>query len=124
MTEYEAIDNLKNLFSNYELALPNTDSLEILQFAIKALEEVREYRSLEEQGLLIRLPCKVGGSVYYVRKGRIIECVVSCVNIHRIINIIAKEKETGKEYGFVPNIIGKVIFLTREEAEAALERMW
>lgn len=39
MTEIEAIQNLENLFSQYELTLPHTDSLETLQFAIKALEK-------------------------------------------------------------------------------------
>lgn len=30
------------------------------------LEELKQYRDLEEQGLLLRLPCKVGDTVYYI----------------------------------------------------------
>ena len=39
MTEQEAIKNLKNLFSEHELCLPCTDSLETLQTAIEAIEK-------------------------------------------------------------------------------------
>lgn len=46
MTEQKAIKNLKHLFSEYELGLPNTDSLETLQLVISALEEIQQYRKL------------------------------------------------------------------------------
>lgn len=38
MTEQEAINNLKHIFSEFELDLPNIDSLETLHMAISALE--------------------------------------------------------------------------------------
>lgn len=46
MTEQEAISGLKRLFSEHELDLPCTESLEVLHTAIKALEEVQQYRSI------------------------------------------------------------------------------
>lgn len=46
MTENEAIKGLKNLFSEHELDLPCTDSLEVLHMAIQALEEVQQYRAI------------------------------------------------------------------------------
>lgn len=39
MTNQEAIQGLKNLFSEHELDLPCTDSLEVLNMAIEALEK-------------------------------------------------------------------------------------
>lgn len=39
MSDKEVIEGLKRLFSEHELALPNTDSLEILNRALEALEE-------------------------------------------------------------------------------------
>lgn len=39
MTNQEAIKGLNNLFSEYELTLPCTDSLEILHMAVAALEK-------------------------------------------------------------------------------------
>lgn len=38
-----------------------------------AFEELKEYRRLEEQGLLIKLPCKVGDTVYQIMYDRITE---------------------------------------------------
>lgn len=35
-----------------------------LDDAINALEQLKEYRKLEEQDRLIKLPCKVGDTVY------------------------------------------------------------
>lgn len=32
------------------------------------LEELKEYRDLEEQGLLLKLPCKAGDTVYIIDK--------------------------------------------------------
>ena len=32
----------------------------------KLMNELKEYKDLEEQGLLIKLPCKVGDTVYWV----------------------------------------------------------
>ena len=34
----------------------------------KAILRLAEYEDLEEQGLLVRLPCKVGDDCYFVRK--------------------------------------------------------
>ena len=63
---------------------------------------------LEEQGLLVRLPCKVGAEVYYIlgipnkTPCTIDKCVFELSDIHKI---------------------GKSLFLTREEAERKLEEM-
>ena len=81
-------------------------------------EKLREYEDLEEQGLLLRLPCKVGDTVYFALLGRIIEkqvfSIVSFSNSKRIYC-------GGTSEYFRPEDIGKTFFLTREEAEAALE---
>lgn len=42
MTNEEAIKGLKNLFSIYELDLPYTDSLEIEEMAIEALQHYEQ----------------------------------------------------------------------------------
>ena len=44
MTIDEAIDGLKRIFSNYELDLPCTDSLDIESRIIVLLEELKAYR--------------------------------------------------------------------------------
>ena len=36
---------------------------------LKIAEKLKEYEDLEEQGLLLRLPCKVGDALYRINKG-------------------------------------------------------
>lgn len=73
MTEQEAINGLNLLFSEHELNLPCTDSLEILNIAIKALEEIQQYRAIGtveelEQGRKYMKLAKKHGTV-----GRVID---------------------------------------------------
>lgn len=74
----------------------------------KWLEELKSYKNLEEQGLLVRLPCKVGTEVYYIlgipnkTPCTIDKCVFELSDIDKI---------------------GESLFLTREEAEKKLEEM-
>jgi hypothetical protein len=74
--------------------------LEALSLAITALQEVAD-------GRCVVLPCKVGDTVW----------LVSCDCLNRPSWIT----ENNFEYGMLPHI-GKTIFLTREEAEAALRK--
>lgn len=78
-------------------------------------EKLAAYEVAEEQGLLVRLPCKVGDTVYRIVRHRV------DVSGYRM----EWEWETTVEavpfrVGMV-DAIGKTIFLTREEAEAALK---
>ena len=79
-------------------------------------ETLKEYEDLEEQGLLLRLPCKVGTKVY-------------------AINIIIDYGEIGDEATYSYSIIerefqiymmmdyGKLVFLTQAEAEQKLKEL-
>lgn len=73
-----------------------------------AMEKLADYEDLEEQGRLIKLPCKVGDDVYY------------------ILGIPNKTPCTIDKCTFELsdiNKIGKTLFLTREEAEAKLKEL-
>lgn len=70
------------------------------------LEELKSYKEAEEQGLLVRLPCKVGTEVYYILG---IPNKTPCT----IDKCVFKLSDIDK--------IGESLFLTREEAEKKLE---
>ena len=53
----EGIIRLKRLFSNYELDLPNTDSLEILDMAIQALEKQIPKKPADQHGVWLNKRC-------------------------------------------------------------------
>lgn len=72
----------------------------------------------DRAGRLVVLPCKVGDMVYFTLLGRIIE--------KQVFSIVSFSDSTriycgGTSEYFRPEDIGKTFFLTREEAEKALE---
>lgn len=84
------------------------------------IAELYDYRKAEEQGLLLRLPCKVGTPVYMIEQdcgGDTLDCrrggCEDCGYLYRFI-------EENAFYPYMYDEIGKTIFLTREEAESAL----
>lgn len=83
------------------------------------LEELKSYKDLEEQGLLVRLPCKVGDTMYDIvgKPLRIVEHKVDAFHIDKkgfhlqIINGVLEKKQEAK------------VYFSREEAEKKLEKM-
>lgn len=102
-----------------------------LKDVAELLEELKSYKDLEEQGLLVRLPCKVGDTVYRVNAGAkqpIIPMTVSeihflCYKNERAVRFDAIDKEYMGESCYRLEDIGRIVFLTHEEAEKKLEEM-
>ena len=89
-----------------------------------ALMELKKYQEADKDGRLVVLPCKVGDVVYGFHNGQ------------TILPMVAKWVETSADGWTIavqytpmaPNFylfsdFGKTVFLTREEAEKALEAM-
>lgn len=116
----------------------------------KAIEKLADYEDAEEQGLLVRLPCKEaysrsGDFVYLIYDYEIIECVHCGLGIDPLsgkayITLATDEKlfpyrSPDPEQDLDPtdwctnatdvevSELGKTVFLTREEAERKLEEM-
>lgn len=70
-------------------------------------ERLKEYEDLEEEGLLLKLPCKIGERVYEIY--RITEDAAWEIDEHKI-----KLEDIEK--------IGKTVFLTQREAEIVLKQ--
>lgn len=86
------------------------------------LEKSKEYQQLEEQGRLVKLPCKVGGTLYRLvpnlyRKYVEIKIAQFVINENGICFI------TNKGVSWSVDKIGKTIFLTKAEAEAKLKEL-
>jgi hypothetical protein len=105
----------------------------------KVIEKLADYEDLEEQGLLVKLPCKVGDDVYII---------TAPFNITMDEDDFGKEKEVYKakfvSYTYYANKetqcrfevdnkfigaylrikdFGKTVFFTKSEAEQALAKM-
>lgn len=102
-----------------------------LKDVAELLEELKSYKGLEEQGLLVRLPCNVGDTVYRMNAGAkqpIIPMTVSeihflCCKNERAVRFDTIGKEDMGESCYRLEDIGKIVFLTREEAEKKLEEL-
>ena len=90
------------------------------------LEKLAEYEDLEEQGLLVRLPCKIGDTVYVPTRNFISELRIIMISVD-MHGIYFGWKLNSGIYpnldGFSINKLGKTVFLTREEAEKKLEEL-
>ena len=89
-------------------------------------EKLKEYEDSEEQGRLIKLPCKVGDTVYGMSMGKFISLTVNeisifCMKGEKIIN--AKCQSSDEFRNYVEREFGKTVFLTKSEAEAKLEEL-
>jgi len=101
--DHEAAEQLRHLCRNCD---------------IDRLEELAE---ADKDGRLVVLPCKVGDTLFRVFAGEILEHKVGNM---RYLAIQGRwDIETYPFCPYVESSIGKTIFLTREEAEAALEAM-
>lgn len=90
------------------------------------LDRLKELVEADREGRYVVLPCKVGDKVYCIQsyfndakmrsekkvKCRVVDFVQSSPDLFECQGMIYKFED-----------IGKTVFLTREEAEAALERM-
>lgn len=84
------------------------------------LKKLKEYEDLEEQGLLLRLPCRVGTIVYVLQSDRIIKVIITRYDRFKDGSIwFCFNHGCGKSIAE----FGKTVFLTREEAEARLREL-
>ena len=117
----EATYNFTNLKEYYDNCLECANQHNQLA---EWLEELKSYKEADEQGLLVRLPCKVGDTVYKITRfcsGEIRDCGYSyecseCPEYKPFIEYIEFKITILKD-------IGKTIFLTREEAEKKLKEI-
>lgn len=90
-------------------------------------ERLRKLAEADKDGRLVVLPCKVGQRVFALldTDKHISECEVKQIGMGNKIGFIGLEPigARGREYGVSLNGFGKTVFLTREEAEKALEAM-
>ena len=105
------------------------DNCEIMT---SACEKLGKYEDLEEQGRLVKLPCKVGDTVYYISEGFIEPCTVETIFISDYTDkdgncsYIAEIHYDREDCPYVSTEIyftdiGKTVFLTQAEAEQKLK---
>ena len=84
----------------------------------KMINRLAELEDLEEQGLLVRLPCPIGTTVWDIFRMEIREITVTSIeyNDNKEYVLWAGEDE-------LLGTLNEAVFLTREEAEKKLEEI-
>ena len=101
----------------------------------KAFEKLAEYEDLDEQGLLLRLPCKIGDKVLdndygnpcaYTITGFSVgigeDCIDEPVSSKEVVYYYSNYSGTITG-SFAVSELGKTVFLTQAEAEQKLKEM-
>lgn len=125
LTEVVIEDGIKLYDISSELCLLKTTQGEKIATILKKLAD---YEDLEEQGRLIKLPCKVGDTVYGINTDRNIVSALKIISVkiysyaiyfdYQLIDGIYKNIVS-----FADADIGKTVFLTKSEAEAKLKEL-
>lgn len=129
----------KKLDDGRLMAYPNNDT-GLPEIVLKSdpyygiIEKLNEYQNLEEQGLLVKLPCKVGDTVYadsgvfgilsYTIDGIVIDNYGFIFQASSYSDPIGDcPSECLDEFEKDISEFGKSVFLIREQAEQALKEM-
>lgn len=103
----------------------------------KAADKLATYEDLEEQGLLVRLPCKLKNKLYHFYGIDLEDNFADATSDEIIMEVVATEfiidsyeitikciTGWNSPYEYLPATeFGKTVFLTHEEAEKKLEEM-
>ena len=119
--EPESVEALK-------LSMMGKEISEITEFDGLPIDRLRELAEADKDGRLVVLPCKVGDTVYEVTSRKTIsEYRVKAIRVELFCTFIEWDIVAGfvdkSIFGVPVNELGKTVFLTREEAEKALEAM-
>ena len=88
------------------------------------IDKLAQYEELEEQGLLLRLPCKLGDTIYSIANdGKIypVKATREVRIVNGVLHIICESCRYSDLVSY--DDIGKTVFLTKSEAEAKLKEL-
>lgn len=92
-----------------------------------SISRMVELMKADKDGRVVVLPCKVGDTVWANLDGmrHTRKCVIEFANIGSRVTTIVFSTVDGlrEQYGVNPSSFGKTVFLSREEAEKALQEM-
>ena len=118
MTDYDEI--IKRLRCGLQHQNNVTLSTDEVHIPMNAMEELQEYKQAEEQGLLVKLPHKIGDVFYEIFRSKIVKIQVSKIVIDEHGVTVYCEDEYNS-FCLDRVVFGETAFLTEEKAEKALE---
>lgn len=128
LREYEDTGIEPEAVETVKLALAAKHMVDLETLNNTPISRLVELAEADKDGRVLILPCKVGETVYFVNAKQILEFTVVGYAVDETgISWVDSEHvdKTGHTYErtFSPDRIGKTTFLSREEAEKALQEM-
>lgn len=103
------------------------------EYLYPAIEKLATYEDLEEQGLLVRLPCKVGDTVWDIDAGypELYKITAFSYGCHDLVEFGCDDEITfyytschrQTAGAFLLSELGETVFITKAEAEKKLKEM-
>ena len=91
------------------------------------LDRLKELVQADRDGRCVVLPCKIGDTVYDILMGKITEKAIISIHflLSKSVNHLCLQAINNRDAltTIETENLGKTVFLTRKEAEAALERV-
>ena len=125
LKEYEDAGLSPEMVAHLKIVSMGRTIAQITEFEGVPIDRLRELAEADRAGRLVVLPCKVGQRVFALMDTdkHISECEVKQIGMGNEIGFIGLEPIGTREqkYGVALSGFGKTVFLTREEAEKAME---
>ena len=140
MTLDEAIENARKVVNNCHQPLMAFETMNSIvkdnyrkenEQLAQWLEELKDYKELEEQGRLLKLPCKIGDTLWWIcdedENGDPNKTVMRYARPIKMIAVNKKKEffvcQEDDDCDFLDKIGSEYALLTKEEAEAKLKEM-
>lgn len=86
-------------------------------------DKLKEYEELEEKGLLLKLPCKIGDKVYRFCGAKGSKYVDWRTVSSMTYRLDYKRDIVWEIFTTTTDVLGKTVFITKEEAEEKLRKL-
>lgn len=114
----------KERLTNSEKEIPTL--IDNAEYWLQVYFKLKDFEELEEQGFLLRLPCKVGDKVYAITRDFVSEYTICSIEVYNEGFFFNWRCEKGiyiNIRGFTNYQIGEDVFLTQAEAEEKLREL-
>lgn len=107
---------------NGRTVMPIIDGRAVREHAMDLYWRLKEYEDMEEQGLLLKLPCKVGDMAYHVIEDALAVPPIY-ISEHEITDVSANAVQFADDWWTFEEMPRLNAFLTKAEAEEALAKI-
>lgn len=130
----EIENHLHNLYEDADKTYTRYEDADmVIEVTAKQLKEyeniltdLKKYKDLEAEGKLLKLPCKVGDTIWYVEEDDDdypIKLEIDSISRNDNDTWYYTYDDDSNKYGFIDSDFGETVFFSKEEAEMKLKEI-